>query len=109
MTGTSMIMTFMVMVTTYGPMGAYTMASGSEILCMEQEAVSLGVMAGPMREHTLMIKSKVKVFSSGLMGGCMMVNGKQGKCMGPARTLPVRVMRNASVSGKPGREHVGNR
>merc|ERR1712064_27770 len=59
--------------------------------------------------HGPMIKSMVTVFSSGLMGVSTRVSGRKGKCMEPARTLPLRAVRSELGSGKPGEEHVGNR
>jgi len=63
MRGTSLRMTFMVMVTMCGAINVNTKVSGAEMQCMER-ASSLGVMANPMKEHMLMIKNMAKVFSN---------------------------------------------
>merc|ERR1712007_301291 len=77
MTDISLRMTLMVMVTIDGAITVNTRVNGAEIRCMEQ-AFSLPVMAKLMKELTSMIKRLVTVFSSGLMGTCMMVNSMRG-------------------------------
>lgn len=61
-------------VTTDGLMEEPTMGSGNSIRCMAEEC-SHGTMEEDMKENTLMIKSKAKVYSSGLMEENTMVVG----------------------------------
>merc|ERR1719465_163196 len=102
MTVSSLRTIFMVMVITHGATKENTMVSGVEIRCMEL-VFSLGVTAGPMKEHIIMTKSMVEVFSSGLMGVCMMGNGRRGSNMGLGRTFLLRLVRDVLVNGKMGR------
>merc|ERR1712007_202272 len=104
----SVIIIFMAMAITYGVINVSTMVSGSEIRCMVL-AFSLGLMGELMKGGTLMTKSMATVSSGGLMGACMMVNGKQESNMGLARTCLVGGVRKKLVSGKTGVDYVGNR